>query len=76
MKCYCEFLARFRNKDELQDLGQKILAKFNLSFVKGSERRSNNIYMEEYKIIRTFLSNLIIPLKEAKPVSHKDPEQW
>ena len=64
MKFYSEFLLRFRNQDELQDLGKKILAKFNLPFVKGSEKRSTNIEIEEFKIIRTFLSNLILPLKD------------
>jgi hypothetical protein len=57
-------------------LGKKILAKFNLPFVKGSEKRSKNIEIEEYKIIKTFLSNLVLPFKDLKVDDHYEPEQW
>lgn len=62
MKMYSEFLLRFRNQDEIQDLCKKILAKFNLPFIKGSEKLSRNIDLDEYQIILKFLRNLILPL--------------
>ncbi len=44
--------------------------------MKGSEKRSKNIEIEEFKIIKTFLSNLIFPLKDQKVENYPEPEQW
>jgi hypothetical protein len=72
MKCYNEFLMRFRNQDEIQDLCKKILSKFNVPFIKGSEKRSNNIELEDFKIIKKFLKNIISLLNNDSSSNFQD----
>lgn len=59
IKCYWEFLERYRNVDEIQDLAKKILQKFNIIFIQGIKQRSTSIELKEYNNLKIFIRNLM-----------------
>ena len=59
IKCYWEFLSRYNNVDDINDLAKKILQKFNLIFIQGTKLRSTSIDLKEYEPLKIFLRNVV-----------------
>ena len=59
IKCYWEFLQRYNNVDDINDLARKILQKFNLIFIQGTKLRSSSIELKEYEPLKIFLRNVV-----------------
>jgi hypothetical protein len=59
IKCYWEFIHRYRYADETVDLAKKILGKFNLLFIQGSRQNETSIELVEYNKLKHFMKNLV-----------------
>lgn len=59
IKCYWEFLERYSNVDDINDLAKKILQKFNMVFILGTKQRSTSIDLKEYNPLKIFLRNVV-----------------
>ena len=65
IKCYVEWKNRFAEADEINDLSNKILSKFNYCFLAGSKLKTDNIDIKDYDMIKTFLRNMIRDIKHS-----------
>ena len=62
IKCYMEFIRRFSDADELNDLACKIMRSFNMVFLAGAQKSSGDkgadITLYEYRVLRMYLQNI------------------
>ena len=76
IKCYWEFLERYKNVDEINDLARKILQKFSLVFILSTKQRSSSIDLKEYNPLKIFLRNIIRCVKlENESADYQDAEK-
>jgi len=76
IKCYWEFLERYSNVDDINDLAKKILQKFNMVFILGTKQRSTSIDLKEYNPLKIFLRNVVRCVKfDCQPSDYQDSEK-
>jgi len=59
IKTYIEFVNKFTTADELMDLVEKMLSKFNFSFIEGSKEKSSSTDLKEYSMVKKLLTNMV-----------------
>ena len=61
IKCYMEFMRKYNDADELNDMACKIMRTFNLIFVSGAQKSERDkvadVSLYEYRILRMYLRN-------------------
>ena len=54
-----EFMMKFSDTHEINDISQKILLKFNYAFIRGGASNSEGTDLKEYGMIKLFLRNMV-----------------
>ena len=76
IKCYFEFLERYKNVDDINDLAKKILQKFSIVFILSTKQRSSSIDLKEYNPLKIFLRNIIRCIKlENETIDYQDADK-
>jgi len=76
IKCYFEFLERYKNVDDMNDLAKKILQKFSIVFILSTKQRSSSIDLKEYNPLKIFLRNIIRCIKlENETIDYQDVDK-
>ena len=62
IKCYMEFMRKYSDADELNDLACKVMRSFNLVFVAGAQKSERDkvadVTLYEYRVLRMYLRNI------------------
>ena len=76
IKCYFEFLERYKNVDDINDLAKKVLQKFSIVFILSTKQRSSSIDLKEYNPLKIFLRNIIRCIKlENETIDYQDADK-
>jgi len=50
---------KFKDTEEIKDISQKVLVKFNYAFIRGGATNSEGTDLKDYGLIKLFLRNMV-----------------